>query len=709
MKNTIKSLVSILACFILIAVYPAVAASAAEEYPLWIGGNQVTSDNCDDLANNHWSYDSTTHTLTLDNYEYSGFGYEYTTGRYSPIYYNGTDDLIISIAGDNQITQSNDWAYDEDHVLMSADSNANLTITGSGSLSLEVTDTYWNGPALSCAGDVVINSGKVNVSGGTAGIDAATVTIKKDISSVVIKAGKDGGKAVTGNLINEIAGDGSDKWNPDTAIPIDTTGSTVGYRVVAFTTQGYALVYYPNGGDGYMDPEIVQMGDKYTFPECGFEAPDGKTFSCWDASGVDLIAVPGHEEPIVPNLLLGGKIIVTAKWMDAPAATVKTAPKGQDISYTGSAIALVTAGEAEDGVMQYALGKDSDTAPVTGWSSDIPQAIVPDTYYVWYRAAGDDTHSNSAKTCITVTIEKADATVTAKDQKIKEAENAESGVEYAVLSGAANGHTLDEVTITANGDKLVVSGAKIVNGKGEDVTDNYNITYVNGSLTTIKKISAKVTFIVVNGEWDKGGSDTIEVVLSGYEGDTLKLNANQIPGVGLKPAANYKPGIWNKTPDTATAITDDTNYMYVYVENPVYTTTVEGNGYVPGSGKNIVFTTKRNFGDEKTFDSFADLTLDGKPVSEEYYTKARGSLIVTLKASYLDTLAEGDHTIKITFTDGEATVTFNVAKAPAAVPKTGEAVNPYAWILLVVGTLGLAIEVIKAYYRKVRFTSIIRK
>ena len=77
MKNTIKSLVSILACFILIAVYPAVAASAAEEYPLWIGGDQVTSDNCDDLANNHWSYDSTTHTLTLDNYEYSGFGYEY--------------------------------------------------------------------------------------------------------------------------------------------------------------------------------------------------------------------------------------------------------------------------------------------------------------------------------------------------------------------------------------------------------------------------------------------------------------------------------------------------------------------------------------------------------------------------------------------------------------------------------------------------------
>ncbi len=699
MKNTIKSLVSILACFILIAVYPAVAASAAEEYPLWIGGEQVTSDNCDDLANNHWSYDPTTHTLTLDDYEYNGVGYSYSGNNSSAIYYNGTDDLTISISGENEITHSEDWSDNGDHALMSENAGTNLTITGSGSLSLEMADT-WGGPALSCGGDVVISSGTLNVVGGTTGIYASEVTVKKDISTVVIKACRDSGKAVNGTLINELAGNGCDRWNPDIAMPINTTGSTVAYRVVTFTTKGYALVYYPNGGTGYMDPEIVQMGDTYTLPECSFEAPDGKTFSCWEVSGIDLIGEPGHEEPIVPNLLLGGKIIVTAKWKDAPAATIKTAPKGQDISYTGSDIALVTAGETEDGVMQYVLGEDADTAPTTGWSSDIPTGTDAKTHYVWYRVAGDDTHSNSEKTCITVTIKKADVTVTAKDQKIKEAENAESGVEYAVLSGAASGHTLDEVTIMANGNKLVASGAKIVNGKGEDVTDNYNITYVNGSLITIKKISAKVTFIVVNGEWDKGGSDTIEVVLSGYEGDTLKLNANQIPGVGLKPAANYKPGIWNKTPDTATAITDDTNYMYVYVENPVYTTTVEGNGYVPGSGKDIVFTTKRNFGDEKTFDSFADLTIDGKPVSEEYYTKARGSLIVTLKASYLDTLAEGDHTIKITFTDGEATVTFNVAKAPAAVPKTGEAVNPYAGILLLTGAMGLVIVVPKAYRRK---------
>lgn len=56
---------------------------------------------------------------------------------------------------------------------------------------------------------------------------------------------------------------------------------------------------------------------------------------------------------------------------------------------------------------------------------------------------------------------------------------------------------------------------------------------------------------------------------------------------------------------------------------------------------------------------------------------------VTLKASYLEKLSAGKHTLKVTFDDGEATATFTVAdkaqptpdSKPKVVPKTGEAVS----------------------------------
>ena len=252
------------------------------------------------------------------------------------------------------------------------------------------------------------------------------------------------------------------------------------------------------------------------------------------------------------------------------------------------------------------------------------------------------------------------------------------------------------VTITEKDGKLIPSGATIKDSKNNDVTNNYKITYEHGALTVLQKISCKVTFNVANGEWDNGGSDEIEVELTGFEGDTLKLQPDQIPAVGTKPAANHKQGSWDVTPDTETAIAKDTAYVYTYVEVPVYTVTVEGDNYTPGSGNNIVFTVKRSFGDDSTFDCFDKVTVDGNPVSDKYFQTARGSLILTLSSEYLDTLSAGSHNIKITFTDGEAQVAVTIKKAstttkPSAVPATGESNNPLVCIalLLTCGSLCL--------------------
>jgi len=82
-------------------------------------------------------------------------------------------------------------------------------------------------------------------------------------------------------------------------------------------------------------------------------------------------------------------------------------------------------------------------------------------------------------------------------------------------------------------------------------------------------ISQTVTFKVVNGSWDTGEGEAATadktVTLTGYEGDTLKLTADQIPAVGSKPNANYKSGSWDVTPSTDKAISSNVTYTYTYV------------------------------------------------------------------------------------------------------------------------------------------------
>ena len=99
---------------------------------------------------------------------------------------------------------------------------------------------------------------------------------------------------------------------------------------------------------------------------------------------------------------------------EAPAspAVITVAPAAKDLTWTGAAQELVTAGTAEGGTMQYALGADATTAPADGWSAAIPAGTNAGTYYVWYKAVGDATHTESAAGCVAVEIKKAKAVIT---------------------------------------------------------------------------------------------------------------------------------------------------------------------------------------------------------------------------------------------------------------------------------------------------------
>ena len=97
-----------------------------------------------------------------------------------------------------------------------------------------------------------------------------------------------------------------------------------------------------------------------------------------------------------------------------------------------------------------------------------------------------------------------------------------------------------------------------------DKKSDYASTPVEITIPAVPTVSHNVIFKVVNGKWDDETTGDKTVTVTGAEGETLTLSADQIPAVGNKPNTHFKAGRWNTTPDTTTAITGDTTYKYTY-------------------------------------------------------------------------------------------------------------------------------------------------
>ena len=110
------------------------------------------------------------------------------------------------------------------------------------------------------------------------------------------------------------------------------------------------------------------------------------------------------------------------------------------------------------------------------------------------------------------------------------------------------------------------------------------------------------------------------------------------------------------------------------------------------SGKNQLFVVKSVSNDAGTFDKLLQVLVDGEEIDDSRYTADPGSLRLTLKAPYLQTLSIGDHTLTTRFTDGEVTHIFTVLPPSGGTdsPVTGEsntavAVNAVLMILAATG------------------------
>ena len=167
-----------------------------------------------------------------------------------------------------------------------------------------------------------------------------------------------------------------------------------------------------------------------------------------------------------------------------------TAPTANALTYNGAEQALVTAGQTTGGTMLYRLG-DSE------WSEQLPTAKNAGKYTVWYKVQGNAEYADVAEQNVTVTAAKKAATVTALNQSAHTGSTApdlsspKADKDYKV-EGLVGADTLSgTVTLTyAQTPGMSKPGKTAINITGTLSNDNYEITYVPGTLTVSDRPSS---------------------------------------------------------------------------------------------------------------------------------------------------------------------------------------------------------------------------
>ncbi|MCR5607946.1 MAG: hypothetical protein K6G26_02655 [Lachnospiraceae bacterium] len=139
-------------------------------------------------------------------------------------------------------------------------------------------------------------------------------------------------------------------------------------------------------------------------------------------------------------------------------------------------------------------------------------------------------------------------------------------------------------------------------------------------------------------------------------------------------------------------------------KEPLYKNTEgAGSSFAKDTTDTLKFIFKRTTDDSKTFEHFTGIKVDGKVVDKENYTAKAGSVIIELKASYLKTLDNKEHTLTAMFDDdNDVEAKFTVAEtskknssdsktsteSKTASPKTGDNTNILLCVILMVVSIG---------------------
>ena len=177
------------------------------------------------------------------------------------------------------------------------------------------------------------------------------------------------------------------------------------------------------------------------------------------------------------------------------ASSVTTVPTANTLTYTGSAQALVTAGAASGGTMQYSLDNQI-------FAETVPTGTNVGSYTVFYKVVGDANHENAEGGQVVVAIAKADATVAFASKtasgKMGEAFTAPKVTTSPVdltLAYTSSNTKVATVDASAGAVTLVSAGETTITASFAG-NDNYNAANDSYTLTVAKAdaVSSDLSF-----------------------------------------------------------------------------------------------------------------------------------------------------------------------------------------------------------------------
>ena len=270
--------------------------------------------------------------------------------------------------------------------------------------------------------NITVNGGRINLVTGTNGTlfsNDSSITFNSALNLTATNSQGDelvleSGKTYTGSELNEYTNfETTTKLATLTNVSVSQTG-TLTYNGNPQTAVVSASATAQNENQVVFTYSASENGT-YTTEVPAFT--NAGTYTVYFKANAE-----NHEEAT-------GSFVVTI----GKADIVLTTPTAiQNLVYTGNTQALVAAGTAEGGEMQYALGENATTAPADNlYTTSIPTATNAGTYYVWYKVVGDENHNDTNPTCIELTLNKATPSYTAPTDLV-----------------ATYGDTLNDVTLT---------------------------------------------------------------------------------------------------------------------------------------------------------------------------------------------------------------------------------------------------------------------
>lgn len=249
-------------------------------------------------------------------------------------------------------------------------------------------------------------------------------------------------------------------------------------------------------------------------------------------------------------------------------------------------------------------------------------------------------------------VKKGDLVITANSYSVTYDGNVHAAEGYTLTGTLKEGHKIANVTLSGSGVDagtytLIPSGAKIVDAYGNDVTNQYNITYVNGTLTITQRA---LTITAGSNSWPYDGSwhsDNYWQITSGTLATNDRVSSVTVNGsirdVGSVANVPSNANIYNdqRRADVTKnyAITYANGTLTItgkqYTPNPEYVDSsitiykVDSSNYALSGAKFTLYSGNQAIYTTSATDRWGETTISTKDISK--YLPTTGSVTFTLR------------------------------------------------------------------------------